>query len=155
MWNPFKPFVIGDPPYLKRWFVIPRNRVANVYLHHFLRDDDDRALHDHPWSNISLIFGEYGEVVFKQPPEEGVPLPPTTLIVRRRWSVTRRKAEQAHRIVLPRSTETDKPIPCWSLFLTGRNKRSWGFWCPEGRWIHWRKFTAGPRGETVGAGCDQ
>lgn len=39
----------GDAsPYMRRWWVIPRNRRFNVYLHHFLRSDDDRALHDHP-----------------------------------------------------------------------------------------------------------
>lgn len=43
-------FYIGGNanPYLLRWWVIPRNRFFNVYLHKFLRDDDDRALHDHP-----------------------------------------------------------------------------------------------------------
>ena len=44
-------FIVGgkDNPYLLRWFVIPRNPVFNIYLHRFLRSDDDRALHDHPW----------------------------------------------------------------------------------------------------------
>ena len=44
-------FVIGgsDNPYLLRWFLIPRNPVFNVYLHKFMRSDDDRALHTHPW----------------------------------------------------------------------------------------------------------
>src|SRR3546814_8204117 len=32
-----------DNPYLRRWYIIPRNRWFNVYLHEFLRDDDDRA----------------------------------------------------------------------------------------------------------------
>lgn len=41
-------FVIGnaDNPYMLRWFILPRNRLFNIYLHKFLRDDDDRALHD-------------------------------------------------------------------------------------------------------------
>lgn len=49
--------VIGeaDSPYLLRWHPIPRNPIFNVYLHQFLRDDDDRALHDHPWVNVSLL----------------------------------------------------------------------------------------------------
>jgi hypothetical protein len=44
-------FIIGgaDNPYLLRWWIIPRNRWCNVYLHKILRDDDPRALHDHPW----------------------------------------------------------------------------------------------------------
>ena len=36
-------FVVGKPedPYLLRWWVIPRNKRFNVYLHKFLRSDDD------------------------------------------------------------------------------------------------------------------
>jgi hypothetical protein len=58
-------FVIGgnERPYLLRWWVIPRNPVFNVYLHCFLRSDDDRALHTHPWLfNVSwLLLGKYRE----------------------------------------------------------------------------------------------
>jgi hypothetical protein len=32
--------------------------------------------------------------------------------------------------------------------------REWGFHCPR-RWVHWRQFTAGPNGETVGKGCGE
>src|SRR4051795_4015193 len=66
-------FYIGGKvnPYLVRWWVIPRNRFFNVYLHKFLRDDDDRALHDHPWISLSFILrGGYiehtpGDVVIR------------------------------------------------------------------------------------------
>jgi hypothetical protein len=57
-------FIIGgaDEPYMLRWWVIPRNRFFNIYLHHFLRSDEDRALHDHPWLNCSwLLDGRYTE----------------------------------------------------------------------------------------------
>lgn len=38
-------FIIGGAdPYMLRWWVIPRNKVFNIYLHRFLRSDDDRAL---------------------------------------------------------------------------------------------------------------
>src|ERR1700719_4013108 len=48
--------------FLKRWFVIPKNRYINIYLHCFIRDDEDRALHDHPWFNVScLLIGGYIE----------------------------------------------------------------------------------------------
>lgn len=57
-------FVIGSPdnPYLLRWWVLPRNKVFNIYLHFFMRSDDDRALHDHPWWNASFVLdGGYVE----------------------------------------------------------------------------------------------
>ena len=63
-WPTLKPFVIGEPeePYLKRWFILPRNRWFNIYLHHFHRSDDDQALHDHPWASVSILLkGSYIE----------------------------------------------------------------------------------------------
>ena len=51
-------FIIGgaEDAYMLRWWVIPRNRWFNIYLHKILRDDDPRALHDHPWWNISIVL---------------------------------------------------------------------------------------------------
>ena len=57
-------FTIGplDNPYMRRWFVVPRNEFSNLYLHEILRSDDDRALHDHPWPSRSFIIdGGYFE----------------------------------------------------------------------------------------------
>lgn len=48
-------FEVGDG-YLGRWFIIPRNRWFNVYLHRFTGSDDDRALHDHPWWSLSIML---------------------------------------------------------------------------------------------------
>jgi hypothetical protein len=51
-------FTVGAArdPYMLRWWVIPRNKVFNIYLHNFMRSDDDEALHDHPWAfNLSII----------------------------------------------------------------------------------------------------
>src|SRR4051812_18802461 len=83
--------VIGsrDNPYLLRWHVIPRNRFFNIYLHKFLRDDDDRALHDHPWASCSIILK--GGYIEHQPERS----------FRRKagWFYFR-KATQAHRIEL-------------------------------------------------------
>ena len=59
-------FVIGgsDRPYMHPWWLIPRNPWFNVYLHRIMRSDDDRALHDHPWVNCSVLLeGSYVELV--------------------------------------------------------------------------------------------
>lgn len=50
-------FVIGHPeaPYMLHWWWIPRNRFFNIYIHKMIRDDEDLALHDHPWSSLSLM----------------------------------------------------------------------------------------------------
>lgn len=137
-------FIIGrsDGPYLRRWWVIPRNRWFNVYLHNIIRSDDDRALHDHPWWNVSIILrGGYIEV-----------LPTRGATVTTKWRapgcLVLRGPLSPHRLVISPFSE-----PVWTLFITGPRLRDWGFWCPNG-WIHWRAFTSGPNGETVGLGCD-
>ncbi len=130
-------FVIGAPAYMRRWWIIPRNEQQNVYLHEGLRDDDDRALHDHPWPNQSfLIRGRYREIT------------PEGAFIREAGSLITRAATDAHRLELVDGE------PFISLFFTGPKVREWGFHCPKG-WVHWRDFTAGVNGELVGRGCGE
>lgn len=137
-------FVIGgdDDPYLRRWWLIPRNRFFNVYLHHFMRSDDDRALHDHPWWNVSVLLdGTYVEHTIAA---GGVNI----ATHRQAGEMKFRGADTAHRIELTNGT-------CWTLFITGPRLREWGFHCPRG-WVHWRVFTnPGDDGRTVGRGCGE
>lgn len=150
-WPSLKPFCIGGEadPYLKRWFIIPRNKVFCIYLHQMLRDDDDRALHDHPGDNLSIVLkGGYDEHLFLGWPEEGRPLPQTISVQRRPGQIINRTASLPHRLTLPEGATSS-----WSLFFVWRKRREWGFWCPQGRWVPWQEFTAGDRGELVGKGC--
>jgi hypothetical protein len=118
--------VIGgdEHPYLRRWYVIPRNPLLNIYVHQFLRSDDDRALHDHPWWFVSLIVrGSYLEVT-----EAGTNR-------RRAGSIAFRPAEWRHRVQLDsNSWVSDGEFPCWTLIVTGRRRRMWGFWCKTAPW---------------------
>lgn len=142
-------FVIGsvDAPYMKRWWLIPRNRWFNTYLHHVLRSDDDRALHDHPWLNVSVVIaGGYWEVVPQWQPSAFEPVPPTERLWRGPGSIVVRWPSSAHRL------EIEDGKPCWSLFITGPNVRDWGFWCPQG-WKHWRRFVAADNAGEIGPGC--
>jgi hypothetical protein len=147
-------FVIGghDAPYLRRHFLIPRNPVFNVYVHEFLRSDDDRALHDHPWAfNCSVLL----EGVYREHTKHGVSL-------RFAGDIAFRWGRAAHRIELLRAVWGcgDKavafgdPLKCWTLFVTGPRVRSWGFYCPKG-WVHWRDFTSRDDNGSIGKGCDQ
>lgn len=145
-WPSFRPFMIGtdDDPYLKRWFIVPRNRWFNIYLHRFCRSDDDRALHDHPWVNCSvLLVGSYrehcqdGRIVLRKPWR------PWAF-----WRLPVRRATTAHRVELIDGRRV------WTLFLTGPRIRSWGFLCPQG-WRHWEEFCeVREGGNTVGRGCE-
>lgn len=150
-------FIVGaDNPhgaYLLRWWLLPRNPIFNVYLHHFLRDDD-RALHDHPWFWCSLLLdGNYiehtigaGGIHRRQERATG------SLKVSSPW--------RAHRVELLKvrdfvDTQPGNvwPISCWTLFITGPRLRTWGFHCPKG-WVPWQQFTAAGNPGEVGAGCD-
>ncbi len=157
--------VIGDldNPYLLRWWVWKRNKWLNLYLHRVLRSDDDRALHDHPWINMSYIVeGEYNEVTYDNE------------TLRTGYRRTNRKAgtfkfrlpKALHRlellddkvvkppVALDRFPEVEtKPRPCTTLFLTGPRVRIWGFQCPKG-WVKWTDFTQKtPEGTFVAKGC--
>lgn len=131
-------FVIGpkEAPYLRRWWVIPRNRWFNIYLHEILQNDDDRALHDHPWINCSIpIRGGYREIT------------PRGTFMRRTWRPVLRRATAAHRL------EIIDGKPCWSLFITGPVIRQWGFHCPKG-WRFWKDFVSDRDSGQVGRGCE-
>lgn len=129
--------LIGPPedPYLRRWWVIPRNRWFNIYLHEMLHDDDDRAMHDHPWVNMSIVLsGSYLEQM------------PGGARERVRGSFVFRKPSSAHRLeVLSPNT--------WTLFLTGPKVRVWGFYCSWG-WRPFHLFVDKDNPGATGRGCD-
>lgn len=136
-------FVVGPPndPYLKRWWIIPRNRRFNVYLHSFLKSDEDRALHDHPWWSVSLTLQGRMYEISKTPTGEAHRIINCGDIVVR-------SAEFAHRLEVP---PQDRLM--LTLFVTGPVVRNWGFHCPKG-WMPWPQFTApGDKGQ-VGRGCE-
>jgi len=132
-------FVVGsaDDPYLKRWWILPRNRFFNIYLHRFLRSDTDEALHDHMYVNLSvLIEGCYREHFSGGRSALRVP-----------GDFIFRRARTPHRVELCHG------IPVTSLFVTGPRIRQWGFYCPKG-WIPWTEFVeSSSGGNKRGKGC--
>lgn len=176
-------FIVGtlDRPYLHRWYLTPWRtayqdvpegkrtrwqrfvcRLPNLYLHCFMRSDDDRALHDHPWHWGSFVLaGRYSEVTHEPLRLGGLPMRGADYMVvevdLKRLTVMRHysagalrwhRATFAHRLVLQEDT------PAWTLFFAGPRIREWGFLCPQG-WVHWRKFTdPATHGSTVGQGCE-
>lgn len=111
---------LGDH-YLYRYYII-KSRWINVYLHRVYKSDEERAYHDHPWWNVSVILdGMYRE---KTPDGDAT---------RRPGAIVLRSAKAAHRLDLLAG-------PAVSLFITGPKVREWGFHCPKG-WLHNRTFT--------------
>lgn len=158
-------FIIGghDHPYLLRWYIVPWRKwhregrakptawrrvkgwfglmLPSVYLHCFLRSDDDRALHDHPWFWCSILLrGDYTEHTVRA---GGVQVrcarTAPSLKVSTPW--------RAHRVEVGDQ-------PCWTLFITGPRMREWYFHCPRGL-VHWRVFTAADDPGSIGRGCGE
>jgi hypothetical protein len=131
----------GHKVSMRRWHLIPRNPIFNVFLHHIVESDDDRALHDHPWISLSVILdGSYVEIT-----RAGARLWPTGAIIFRR-------AEHAHRLVIKEHGLS--PYGAVTLFITGPVIRQWGFLCPQG-WRSAKEYTVLDHGRSViGRGCD-
>ena len=97
-------------------------RWGALYVHHFLRSDQDRDLHDHPWNFISLIlWGGY----FEELPHDW------------RWRsagrIVRHKATDAHRVLLPYGSTA------WTLIWVSPKVREWGFHTENG-WVPWEEY---------------
>lgn len=123
-------------------------------LHIFLRSDEDRELHDHPWAFWTwIICGEYWEEVPTSSGKDSIDV--RRAINKRQWSVRRgnialdaasknvflhrkagslgyRPATWAHRVQIIN--------PCATLVLTYPKGREWGFHTREG-WRPWTIFT--------------
>jgi hypothetical protein len=133
---------LPDEPYMLRWYLIPRNRFLNIYLHKFLRSDTAEALHDHPWLfNISWILeNEYTEVTV-------LPGGVNRRIVYQEGAVKPRLGAAPHRVELHNG-------PVWTLFVTGPVFREWGFHCPKG-WVQFKRFSSYQKGSSVQKGCPE
>jgi hypothetical protein len=111
-----------------------------LYLHQFVRGDEDRELHDHPWHFWSwVIAGEYVEVLSHDCPRGDylsfVGGKPQLVHTDRRprWSIRYRTAHHSHRV------ETSG---CWTICLCSHKVRSWGFWDALGGWTGWQAYLA-------------
>lgn len=115
----------GEPPLLVRYALV-RTRSFGVYLHKLCRSDYDRALHDHPWSFVSIVL-RAGYTEEHDQTIDGAKVrvfhPPGSILLR--------PAEWRHRVIIGER-------PAWTLVLVGRRVRAWGFFLPSG-WCWWRR----------------
>jgi hypothetical protein len=107
-------------PYLERYHLVDTSHVQ-VRIHHWLSGDDERAPHDHPWANTTLVLTG---TLIEHTETGGYALGP--------GSVVTRHPTDPHRVELVSDD-------AWTLFVTGPIVRDWGFHTPTG-WVHWRRW---------------
>lgn len=139
--------VIGPPecPILHRWTLV-KLRGRKLMLHHFLPNADDRAVHDHPASFVTVVLRGYYDDMrpcgYPGCDGDGIMLPDdwpcprcrgtgVELNERMRPGMVRfRPATHRHRTKVG-------PRGCWTVVFMGPKRRRWGFW-KDGRWYFWR-----------------
>lgn len=99
---------LPECPYVIRWRL--EFPFGSIRVHHWLSNDDNRAVHDHPWWFLTFVVkGGYTD---SQPGKVDVLTAP---------AVRFRKAEHRH-------TVFPHPGGAWTILITGRPLRKWGFW---------------------------
>lgn len=124
--------------YMERYWLIKRRwwLPFSIRVHHILRSDDDRHLHDHPWLNISIVLrGGYFEVTPKTQICNCTPLDP---VWRKRGSIVFRLPSTRHRLVVQPGDDV------WSLFIMGPKVQDWGFYLDDGSKVLWQDYGQAP-----------
>jgi hypothetical protein len=132
--------------YFRRWYMIPRNRFFNIYLHHFFGADPTEQLHDHPWWSISILLK--GGYVENQLPHDSDVVNVETFNAP---TMTIRKPEDAHQLKLLMHNKS-----CWTIFITFNRVREWGFYSKDG-WVRWDRAIVHPDPDVLPEGtndCD-
>jgi hypothetical protein len=111
-WEVKRAELVGPPecPVMQRWCLL--TPLLSIRLHHFLRPDEHRHPHDHPWWFITLVLkGGYVDRAMINGIEHADTL--------KRFSIRFRPALHRHWVDTQDS---------WTLILTGPVSRKWGFW---------------------------
>jgi len=152
--------IIGrsDPEvYLRRWYIIPHNRFFNIFLHNFLLSDLS-VLHNHPWNfNMSiLLHGSYLEHMPKNTEAWLKNESRETIIKLRKPSIIPiiRYGHAIHKVELLNDV-FNNPIPVWTIFISGKVIKSWGFYCDWGFRDHKEFLKKTPENISItGLGCN-
>ena len=114
-------------PYLIRYYLLFTDREKfpfNVFIHKFIRGDDDEDPHDHPWGFFHIILsGGYWEQVPIDEDDEPKFYKGFCKVWRKPgyWNIV--NAKYTHRIEL----DDASPKP-WTLFIPLIHNNYWGFW---------------------------
>lgn len=124
-WN--EPLGKPECPYAYRWVIILFG--YSIRVHYWLRSDDKRYMHDHPWSFFTIVLrGWYWDVSEKTAnykPQGAIQTETDgeNIVSEYINTYAYRKANHKHYVEIP------KPGVITLLFC-GRPHRKWGFWIP-------------------------
>jgi hypothetical protein len=105
---------------MRRWAI--ETPWFSLRLHHWIRSDDKRHLHDHPWAFWTFVLkGSYIDVSGDEWTSRYPNDFPADLENVRRFHLYFRPASHRHYVEVPAGG-------CWTLVLTGPKVRYWGFW---------------------------
>lgn len=120
-WWLFNPYEASDGQRPARGWLM--RRLPSVRIHHILRADEDRHLHDHPWNARTIIlWGWYIEIR-----EDG------RYHLRDTGTTAHLNFGEYHRITRV------SPGGVWTLFITWRRRGTWGFKV-NGRKVSWKEY---------------
>lgn len=114
-------------PYLIRYYLLFTNREnfpLNVFIHKFMKGDDDEDPHDHPWGFFHIILsGGYWEQIPVDDKDEPKFCKGFCKVWRKPgyWNIV--NAKYTHRVEL----DEVSPKP-WTLFIPLSHNNYWGFW---------------------------
>jgi len=126
-------------------YILFRSEIFTIYLHQFLRSDQD-SYHDHPWNFWTyVVSGAYCE---HKPYDQKKPLVKDTIFNRTvtQNRLVHRKAEELHWVEIDRTYSYDERFSApTTICFIGRRKRVWGFIDKSnGNWVFWKQYLGLP-----------
>lgn len=121
---------MGRPecPYLYRWTLLFFG--FSIRLHHWIRSDDKRHFHDHPFDFVSIVLkGFYTNVYIDNTDYQAIVMKAPV----KAFSWWKAKATTRHYLDIPKGG-------AWTLLFCSRPYRKWGFYVHNHLWRPLRYF---------------
>jgi hypothetical protein len=118
-------------PQTYRW-VLFRRPWGQAVLNRHIRSDAP-VLHDHEWPNVTIVLRGRAREWLQNPFYDCTSLSDAPPLFRHLWPgrIVCRRATDLHWIELAAGEEL------WTLFITGRKCREFGYRRHDGRWTRW------------------
>jgi hypothetical protein len=122
------PIIHDGSLYMDRWILYVAG--CTLRLHHIMRPDLARSLHNHPFWFWTFPLGEYREEYWRRNPppfdKHGYCYSRTV----RAWRPQFRGIDFRHRI-----THLERPV--WTIVITGPYRQKWGFFPTPDTFVKW------------------